>query len=646
MFANRFRFAQILRRLCRSSASIITLIAILSPIGSSAHATAVAAPNWSIKLDGDVRFYQLTELGVLTVGTERSLYAVDGETGDVLWRRKGARLDEREVAPIPGTDLVLLSFTKGDRTRVEAVDLLTGGRVWQSERVRGAVMQMAVDPERNLLAAVFVRDAKERARSGFKRRPVVHAFDLSSGDELWKRDLESEVEMMPAEWSEREDREVEYTLDNYRPPLFLDERLYLFYEGITSLDGRTGKPQMRERFRVNEEGLALTEADPVLDERFIYTSGRGRVRAISRDTGRVEWEAKDLGLTPQMMFADRVLYVRTGGQFTRVADGETVERGDYGVSAIDAESGKTLWRYKGADKGITNIALLDPSTLLVADRDDLMAIDTGTGKRRAKISHEVERAGFVLINEAGQPVVGGRNELAAFDVAGNVADAATGGRALWRARHNPPGRGVLRTIAAVTARSAALYFRYAGVAATAFRGVQLARTAVSTLRWSGIAARASLPDLTTLASGAGRQYVTRRLAAFGAARRVGQLASTRTGTSPLRVPQIPRPSIDIDVEERLLDRLDPSNQLNRLSRFLWHRERLAALRGEHMYFYTNLREEGGRGLAGVNVNTGRTERGIRLGEPDERFVIDEAVGLLYTANENRLHAYTAEGGGQ
>ena len=39
---------------------------------------ATAAQNWSTKLDGKVRFYQSTELGVLVVGTEKSLYAVDG----------------------------------------------------------------------------------------------------------------------------------------------------------------------------------------------------------------------------------------------------------------------------------------------------------------------------------------------------------------------------------------------------------------------------------------------------------------------------------------------------------------------------------------------------------------------------------------
>ena len=56
-----------------------------------------------------------------------------------------------------------------------------------------------------------------------------------------------------------------------------------------------------------------------------------------------------------MILVGDVLYVRTGGQFTRIKDGDTVERGPYGVSAIDVRSGKVLWRYKGADKGITNL---------------------------------------------------------------------------------------------------------------------------------------------------------------------------------------------------------------------------------------------------------------------------------------------------
>ncbi|MGH9901500.1 MAG: PQQ-binding-like beta-propeller repeat protein, partial [Pyrinomonadaceae bacterium] len=395
-----------------------------------------ASPRWSAKLDGRVSFYQATELGVLVVGTRKSLYAVDGESGEVLWRRKGARLDETDVAPVPGTDILLLSFEQGGRTRLEAVDLLTGDALWRSDKVRGAVMQMALEPDANLLTVVFARDARGRAREGFKRRPVVRLFDLGAGRELWDYEVESEVEMMPVRRAEDEGEDVSYTLDNYRPPFFLDGRLYLFYDGLTSLDARTGKERRREKFRVNEEGLALTEADPVADERHVYVSGRGRVRAVSRATGEEVWEAKDLGLTPEMILTRDVLYVRTGGQFTRLQDGEITGRGPYGVSAIAVGSGKVLWRYKASDKGITNILLPDPATVVLADRDDLVTLDAATGKRRAKVSHGVEGAAFVLLNEGGEAVVGGRNEIAAFDTAS--------GRGVWRSRHNPPGRGVLR----------------------------------------------------------------------------------------------------------------------------------------------------------------------------------------------------------
>ena len=50
------------------------------------------------------------------------------------------------------------------------------------------------------------------------------------------------------------------------------------------------------------------------------------------------------------------------------------------MSAIDVRSGKVLWRYKGADKGITNLLLPDRNTIAIADRDDLIFIDASNGK--------------------------------------------------------------------------------------------------------------------------------------------------------------------------------------------------------------------------------------------------------------------------
>ncbi len=121
-----------------------------------------------------------------------------------------------------------------------------------------------------------------------------------------------------------------------------------------------------------------------------------------------------MGVTPEMAIVGNVLYVRTGGQFTSIKDGEIKEKGSFGVSAIDTRNGKTLWRYKGADKGLTNFVFADANTILIADKDDLMTIDARSGKRVEKFEHDVEKAQFVLINERGQAIVGGRDEIAAF----------------------------------------------------------------------------------------------------------------------------------------------------------------------------------------------------------------------------------------
>ena len=612
------------------SALCLALIAINSALSVSPEGAPSPAndTNWSAKLDEDVVFYQTTDLGLILAGTKKSLYAIDSETGDVMWRRRNLRVDQTDVAPIVGTDLVLINHEKDGRSRIEAADLMTGKPVWQSDKLNGSIMHLAVDPESELAALVLVKEAKGHARDGFKRKPTIHVLNLANGNQLWKRDLGSELEMMPARWSEKQDDETEFTLDNYRPPLLLDGRLYLFYEGVTSLNARSGSERIREKFKVNEDGLALTEADPAWDERYIYTSGRGKVRAISRATGRIEWESQDLGLTPELIAADNTIYARTGGQFTKLKDGELLSRGPYGVTAINPTDGKILWRYRGADKGITNVALADADTAIIADRDEFIAIDTETGKPRGRTRHRIEQVAFVLINEPGQVVVGGRNELAAYDLRQSA-------EAVWRVRHEAPGRGVLRTIAAIAARTVALYFRYGGVATTVFRAGRFAAGAANlrgsgSLRWTGLASRTVYPNLTDFAAGAAREYVGTPFKLYGAASRVDRARRSLQTARP--------PEISVDVEDRLLDRLDPAHQLDRLSRFLWRRQRLAVLRGEYMYFYTEL-EGGGRGLAGVNLNTGRTERSIKLSDPDYRLTTDEVVSRLFVAKGNNLRSY-------
>ena len=599
---------------------------------------ALAQPAWQTNLDSRVRFYQTTDFGIVLAGTERSLYALDGRNGERIWRRETGRINETAVTPVPDTDLILLTRDLGSKSRMEAVDVISGASVWQSDKVKGDVMQLAADPESDLIAVVLVRGAKGDAGEDVKGKPIVHVLRMSDGEELWKREMDSDVAMMPAQSGERLG-EIAYTLDNYRAPLLVDGRLFLFYDGAASFDARTGKEKEREKFRINEEGLALTEADPIVDAKHVYTSGRGRIRAVDRRTGNVEWKADDIGNAAEMALVGTMLYVRTGGQFTRLKDGEQVAKGPYGVAAIDTKSGDVIWRFKGADKGLTNFVFSDANTILIADRDDLIRIDALTGKRIAKFEHKIERAQFVLLNERGDAVVGGRDEIAAFD----------GSREAWRVRHKAPSRGALRIITGIALRATALYFRYGGLATSAFgiaRGGLNLANAANSLRWSGLRSRFGSFDLTTLASGSARNYFARRFYSYGSLARTADIGDRISGIQMISPRGIRGSIIDrvtpsrAGVRESVLDRLDPTRYAERLSDYLLRRKRLAELRGNHLYFYTDLKDPFDRkGLVGVNVHTGKDARYVLVSDPDQQFVTDETLGLLYSADGDKVQAF-------
>jgi outer membrane protein assembly factor BamB len=592
-------------------------------------ATSLSQSFWQTDLKSKIQFYQTTDFGVLLVGTDKNLSAVDGKTGEILWKRKHAGLDETSISTIPDTDLVLVAIDEGDKSRLEAIDLLSGDAIWRSDKVKGDVMQLAVDVDSDLLCVILAKKAKGSVGEKLERTPRIYVLQLSNGRELWKNDLDNDVEMMPTEFAEN--KEVSFTFDNYRPPMILDGKLYLFYEGSTIFDARTGKRIERDKFKVNESGLALTEADAIFDDRNVYLSGRGRIRAIDRRSGKTVWKADDLGVTAEIFLVNNILYVRTGGQFTKIKDGEIEEKGLFGISAIDTKNGKTLWRFKGGDKGLTNFIFSDANTITVADKDDLIQLEARNGKRINKIDHKIDKVQFVIQNENRQIVVGGKDTISGFD---------NSLQKVWTTKHKSPGRGILRITAAIALRATALYFRYGGFVSSgigvAKGGTSLYKSILSS-RSGFLRNRVSSIDLTGLATNYARNYVTDKIPPYGVASRVRDAQGL----------QISRPNVafrpnspSVDVQEKLLDKLDPIRQTERLSNYLLQRKRLAELRGNYMYFYTDLPKPfDKKGLVGVNVEDGSDGRFILASEPDSRFVTDEVNGLLYSADGNRLLAF-------
>ena len=317
---------------------------------------------------------------------------------------------------------------------------------------------------------------------------------------------------------------------------------------------------------------------------------------------------------------------------------------------------------------------------MLADKNDLIALDAKNGKRIEKIEHDVEKAQFVLINERGEAVVGGRDEIAAFQVSGskfqaqnqvefkkasfdseNLKQLGTWNlkletKELWRVKHKPPSRGVFRVVAGIALRAAALYFRYGGLATSALnivRGASVVRSVLS-LRGSGLRSRFSSFDLTTLASNSARNYISNRIYTFGSLARAPNLINRVSGLQVINPSNIRGKIINsavnkitpsrADVQESIFERLDPTRQMEKLSEYLLRRKRLADLRGQFMYYYTDLPKPfDKKGLIGVNVHTGKDARFILASDPDARFTTDETVGLLYSADGSRLQAFDVIG---
>ena len=255
----------------------------------------------------------------------------------------------------------------------------------------------------------------------------------------------------------------------------------------------------------------------------------------------------------------------------------------------------------------------------------------------------------MLITESGQAVIGGRDEIAAMRF------GESKGSDLWRVRHKPPARGVFKIVAGIALRAAAIYFRYGGLATSALglvRGGMNLLSAANSFRWSGLKTRFGSFDLSTLASNSAQNYITKRIYAYGSIGRAPDLISRFSGLQ-ISIPnatdvrgKIIGRAIDrvtpsrAEIKESIFDRIDPIRQIERLSDYLLRRKRLAELRSNHMYFYTDLAKPYDRkGLVGVNIHNGQDSRFALASDPDPQFVTDETSGLLYSANGSKLQAF-------
>lgn len=155
------------------------LFAMAAFVASQAHAVAaepsVSTPAWTVKMNGGIRWQQVTPAGALLVSTDGALAAIDIETGRIAWQKPElGGLPADSVRPVEGSLLM-----EAERPGLLLIfDPVTGEVVFDSRQLGlTKVITRRVLPQ----SGTFLVHG-QRADG---QPPIVALYDLASGRQLW-----------------------------------------------------------------------------------------------------------------------------------------------------------------------------------------------------------------------------------------------------------------------------------------------------------------------------------------------------------------------------------------------------------------------------------------------------------------------------
>ncbi len=342
-------------------------------------------PIWSFK---GAKWYSMMETGNVMVGMDKSIAMLDGASGRQLWTRTDlGEIKESEYTELPGTPLLLISDNSGwaqRKTKLYALDTLTGETVWQTEKMLGYTVEVSPVYKKDMLVFLTIKDNRMN-----KDKPDIFALRMSTGELLWQNEYTEKVDLYGVEKKKRGGASAlvlgsgggasdRFDLSGENPPIFDGDSMYMTYAGLHRYNLADGKLVWKTIYDVTDGSLKNTNGQAIIDNEMIYTSAQGIIRAIDKATGAVKWTTKDFGKggIAEMQILGDTVYGRMGGQFFSAKKGEWQKKSPIGVVALNKSTGATNWIYEGAKNSITNMMILpDDRTLLVADEKNLIGLD-------------------------------------------------------------------------------------------------------------------------------------------------------------------------------------------------------------------------------------------------------------------------------
>jgi outer membrane protein assembly factor BamB len=365
--------------------AVLPLLVLLMLAGPSIMSANATTPAWTFK---GAKWYSLMETGNIAVGMSNGVTMLDGATGNPVWQRSDlGEIKEEEYTELAGTPLLIISDNSGwaqRKTKITAIDTLTGETVWQTEKMLGFTAQVTPVYAKDMIVFITIQDNRRN-----KDKPDIFALKMSTGELLWKNEYSEKVDLYGIEKKKRgaaasmfigsgggaSDR---FDLSGENPPIVDNDSLYMTYAGLHRYSLSDGKLQWKTIYDVTDGSLKNTNGQALFDGDTIYTSAQGVIRAIDKNTGAVRWVTKDFGKggIAEMQLLGDVIYGRMGGQFFSGKKGEWQKKGPIGVVALNKTNGNTNWIYTGAKESITNMMIMpEDNSLLIADEKNLIGLD-------------------------------------------------------------------------------------------------------------------------------------------------------------------------------------------------------------------------------------------------------------------------------
>lgn len=370
-------------KLTKTAAALAVFAALFILSGIQAFADT---PIWSFK---GAKWYSMMETGNVMVGLENKTIAmIDGATGKQIWTRSDiGEIKEDEYTELPGTPLLLISDNSGwaqRKTKLYALDTLTGATVWQTEKMLGYTVEVSPVYKKDMIVFLTIRDNRMN-----KDKPDIFALKMSTGELLWQNEYTEKVDLYGVEKKKRGGASAmllgsgggasdRFNLDGENPPIFDGDSMYMTYAGLHRYSLTDGKLVWKTLYDVTDGSLKNTNGQAIIDGDMIYTSAQGIIRAIDKNSGAVKWTTKDFGKggIAEMQLLGDTVYGRMGGQFYSGKKGEWQKKSPIGVVALNKSTGSTNWIYEGAKNSITNMMILpDDNTLLIGDEKNLIGLD-------------------------------------------------------------------------------------------------------------------------------------------------------------------------------------------------------------------------------------------------------------------------------